>query len=136
MLEGDPIQGGGRIDLSTGEVLTPAAIEYAAEVGEIDEDDEPERWLWVHCEGSHEGYRDMEWFIDDLHDPQLAGPRDLRMGRLPPVQGHGVRTPRPELSPETGCRNPAASSLVAVSTVRQAPAGGHPRTARVPQAAA
>ena len=73
VLEGDPVHGGGRIDLRTGKVWPQSAIEYAEEVGEIDEDDDdPERWLWVHCEGSHDGYRDMEWFIDDLDDPQFA----------------------------------------------------------------
>jgi Uncharacterised protein family (UPF0158) len=73
ILEGDPVQGGGRIELRTGEVWPQPAIEYAAEAGEIDEDDDdPERWLRVECEGSHDGYRDMEWFIDDLDDPQLA----------------------------------------------------------------
>ncbi len=60
ILEGDPVHGGGRIDLRTGEVWPQSAIEYAEEVGEIDEDDDPDRWLWVHCEGSHDGYRDME----------------------------------------------------------------------------
>jgi hypothetical protein len=73
ILEGDPVQGGGRIDLRTGEVWPQPAIEYAAEASEIDEDDDdPERWMWVECEGSHDGYRDMGWFIDDLDDPQLA----------------------------------------------------------------
>lgn len=74
VLEGDPVQGGGQIDRRTGEVWPQSAIEYAEELGEINEDDDdPERWLWVHCEGSHDGYRDMEWFIDDLEDPQFAG---------------------------------------------------------------
>jgi hypothetical protein len=73
VLEGDPVHGGGRIDLTTGEVWPESAIEYAEEVGEIDEDDDdPGRWLWVDCEGSHDGYRDMEWFIDNLDDPQFA----------------------------------------------------------------
>ena len=73
VLEGDPVQGGGRIDLTTGEVWPQSAIEYAEELGEIDEDDDdPGRWLWVDCEGSRDGYRDMAWFIDDLDDPQLA----------------------------------------------------------------
>lgn len=73
VLEGDPLQGGGGIDVRTGEVWPQAAIEYAEEVGEVDADDDaPERWLWVECEGSHDGYRDMECFIDDLDDPQLA----------------------------------------------------------------
>ncbi len=73
ILEGDPVQGGGRIDGRTGEVWPQAAIEYAAEVGETDEDeDDEEHWLWVECEGSHAGYGDMEWFIADLDDPQCA----------------------------------------------------------------
>lgn len=72
VLEGDPVHGGGRIDLSTGEVWPQSAIEYAEEVGEIDEDDDPDRWLWVYCEGSHDGYRDMEWFIEDLDDEVFA----------------------------------------------------------------
>ena len=37
ILEGDPVHGGGRIDLRTGEVWPQSAIEYAEEVGEIDE---------------------------------------------------------------------------------------------------
>lgn len=73
ILEGDPVHGGGRIDLRTGEVWPQSAIEYAEEVGEIDEDDDdPERWLWVHCEGSRDGYRDMEWFIENLDDAEFA----------------------------------------------------------------
>jgi hypothetical protein len=39
VLEGDPIQGGGRIDLSTGEVWPQTALEYAEEVGDLDGDD-------------------------------------------------------------------------------------------------
>lgn len=74
ILEGDPVHGGGRIDLRTGEVWPQSAIEYAEEIGEIEEDDDDtERWLWVDCEGSHDGYRDMEWFIEDLEDEQIAG---------------------------------------------------------------
>jgi hypothetical protein len=74
VLEGDPVNGGGRIDLRTGEVWPQSAIEYGQEVGEIDEadDDDPDRWLWVHCKGSHDGYRDMEWFIEDLDDADFA----------------------------------------------------------------
>ncbi|MDR7252783.1 hypothetical protein J2X46_001768 [Nocardioides sp. BE266] len=72
ILEGDPVQAGGRIDLNGGEVWPQSAIEYVEELGEDDEDDDPGRWLWVHCEGSHYAYRDMERFIDDLDDPQFA----------------------------------------------------------------
>src|SRR5438270_1139825 len=56
ILEGDPLSVGGRIDITTGEVWSQAAIEYALETGEEDEDtsDDPERWLAVHGEGSRE----------------------------------------------------------------------------------
>ena len=73
VLEGDPLQGGGRIDLISGEVWPQAALDYAVEVGEIDEDDDdPARWLWVDCEGSRPGYRDMQVFIASLDDAQIA----------------------------------------------------------------
>src|ERR671924_760384 len=57
ILEGDPVSVGGRIDIRTGEVWPRAAIEYAVETGDEDEDtgDDPERWLAVHGEGSREG---------------------------------------------------------------------------------
>jgi hypothetical protein len=71
ILEGDPLLGGGRIDRTTGEVWHRAAIEYAQEIGEEDPDDEdPDRWLYVECEGSRSGYRDMEWFIGTVDDPR------------------------------------------------------------------
>ena len=65
---------GGRIDITTGEVWSQAAIEYVLETGEEDEDsgDDPERWLAVHGEGSREGYRDMELFIASVEDPGRA----------------------------------------------------------------
>ena len=74
ILEGDPLSVGGRIDIRTGEVWPRAAIEYAVETGEEDEDtaDDPERWLAVHGEGSREGYRDMERFIASVEDPGRA----------------------------------------------------------------
>lgn len=74
-LEGDPLQGGGRIDLSTGEVWPQSVLDYAIESGEIEEDDEsddPDRWLWVQCEGSRAGYRDMEWFIAGIENAGIA----------------------------------------------------------------
>jgi hypothetical protein len=75
VLEGDPVHGGGRIDLRTGAVWPQPAIEYAREVGDEDEDDEddPERWLWFDSEGSRAGYRDMELFIAGIEDPDTAG---------------------------------------------------------------
>ena len=70
ILEGDPLSVGGRIDIRTGEVWPQAAIEYALETGEEDEDtaDDPERWLAVHGEA----YRDMELFIASVEDSGRA----------------------------------------------------------------
>ena len=74
ILEGDPVSVGGRNDIRTGEVWPRAAIEYAVETGEEDEDavDDPERWLAVHGEGSREGYRDMERFIASVKEAGRA----------------------------------------------------------------
>jgi hypothetical protein len=73
ILEGDPMYGGGRVDLQTGEVWSQPAIEYAGEIEEDDDEDEdPERWLWVDCVGSRDAYGDMESFIDTVDDPGRA----------------------------------------------------------------
>lgn len=73
-LEGDPSHGGGRVDLQTGQVWPQLAIDDAHEFGEddLDEGDDPDRWLWVNSEGSRPGYRDMELFIDGLDDADAA----------------------------------------------------------------
>jgi hypothetical protein len=74
ILEGDPMYGGGRVDLATGEVWPAPAVDYALEIGQEDEDesDDPDKWLWVHCDGSRDGYRDMELFIGTMRDPGRA----------------------------------------------------------------
>jgi hypothetical protein len=96
ILEGDELGGGGRIDRQTGEVWHRAAVEYAQEMGEedADESDDTERWIWVECEGSRDGYRDMEMFIGTVQRPGQSGPAGDRHpgpGRVPAVQGR----PRP-----------------------------------------
>jgi len=85
-LEGDPLSGSGRLDLNTGEVWPAAAIEYARETGEEDEDtsEDPDRWLWVRNTGSRAGYRDMAEFIDTVTDPDRAD----RLGIA--IQGRGA----------------------------------------------
>ncbi|HEY8202622.1 MAG TPA: UPF0158 family protein [Actinomycetota bacterium] len=70
ILEGDPQQGAGGIDLETGEVWPQFEFEYAETVGEP----EPQRWLLVGPEGTQAGYHDMQMFIGALTDPAL---RDL-----------------------------------------------------------
>ena len=71
ILEGDPVQGGGRVDLATGQVWPQSALDYAEESGEA-EDDDPDRWLWVECEGSRSAYQDMVGFIEGIDDPNLV----------------------------------------------------------------
>lgn len=39
---------------------------------EEDESDDPDRWLWVNCEGSRDGYCDMELFIGTIADRDRA----------------------------------------------------------------
>ncbi len=79
ILEGDPMQGGGRVDLHTGEVWYQAAIDDAQEMGGEDEDesDDAAHWLWVECAGSREGYRDMELFIAIVDDADRADRLDV-----------------------------------------------------------
>jgi Uncharacterised protein family (UPF0158) len=74
ILEGDPADGGGRVDLETGEVWPTPAVDYAQEIGQEDEDesDDPDKWLWVDCEGSRDGYRDMELYIGTVREPGRA----------------------------------------------------------------
>ncbi|MEV7360602.1 UPF0158 family protein [Kitasatospora sp. NPDC091276] len=69
LLEGDPVFGGGRIDLTTGDCWP-----QQADSGEQweDDDEDPERWLPVWCEGSRDGYRDMELFIATIGDADFA----------------------------------------------------------------
>ncbi len=73
VLEDDPAQGDGRIDRRTGEVWAQVAIDDARDEGDEDPDDEdPDRWLAVWCEGSHAAYGDMEDFIAALSDRDRA----------------------------------------------------------------
>jgi hypothetical protein len=71
MLEGDPARGGGRIDLDSGETWPPETEEvWGEELGDDEDLDGAgsERWLWVECLGSRDGYGDMEDFIGTVSD--------------------------------------------------------------------
>ncbi|MGI5254832.1 UPF0158 family protein [Actinacidiphila glaucinigra] len=70
LLEGDPLWGGGRIDLATGACWPEPADVDVDEGG--DGDDGGDRWLPVRREGARDGYRDMEWFITTVDDADLA----------------------------------------------------------------
>ena len=84
VLEGDPVAGGGRIDLHTGEVWPQAIFEYGIESEDEEDLDDGERWLWVVSEGSRAGYRDMERFVAGVAEPDLAD----RMART--LEGRGA----------------------------------------------
>jgi hypothetical protein len=71
VLEGDPVLGGGRLDLRSGEVWAQPAIDYVREIGEEDEgDSDAPWWLPVESEGSRAGYRDMQEFITTVPDEE------------------------------------------------------------------
>ena len=69
VLEGDPRDGGGRIDLTTGEVWPEVAFD---DEDEDEDEDETSRWLWVDGNGSRASYHDMAEFITTIPDPDLA----------------------------------------------------------------
>lgn len=73
VLEGDPLDGGGRVDLQSGDIWPQEACHHGDIDDEEEEDEDVERWLWVDNEGSDEGYRDLELFIDLVEDDMLRG---------------------------------------------------------------
>lgn len=68
LLDGDPVHGGGRIDLATGEIWPGSPYDDPID---DDEDDDPERWLWVEAD-SRAGWADMAAFAATVADPALA----------------------------------------------------------------
>lgn len=67
--EGDPVQGGGRIDLRTGEIWHQSRYDDPEDDDALDDG---ERWLWVTAD-SHDGWRDMAEFAETVTDAALAG---------------------------------------------------------------
>jgi len=85
VLDGSPGERDGQLDRLTGEVWSPAAVDYVADAADEDIDfDDPNRWLVVTPEGSNAAYRDMTSFIATVSDLTLAE----RLER--PVQGRGA----------------------------------------------
>jgi hypothetical protein len=68
ILEGDPVHGGGSIDLLTGDVWHQSPYDEPADDEDLDDED---RWLWVEA-SSHAGWWDMSEFIETVDDPTLA----------------------------------------------------------------
>lgn len=74
-IEGDPVEPGGYLDLTTGEVL-PSVLTDPAEVGEdayVDVEQDPERWLWLDGLGSRDGWADMAAFTAGERNSQVRG---------------------------------------------------------------
>ena len=70
ILEGDPVRGGGRIDLTTGAVWHQSPYDEPLD-GDDEEIDDSERWLWVEA-GSRDGWWDMSEFAETVTDAELA----------------------------------------------------------------
>lgn len=83
LLEGDPSEGGGLIDLVTG-VGWPGSIDLEEAGLSGDERDDPDRWLEVPAAGSDHGYHDMELFITTVADASIADRLDIA------IEGRGA----------------------------------------------
>jgi hypothetical protein len=69
IIEGDPLQGGGRIDLRSGEIWHGSPYDHPHEDDEGLDDEG--RWLWVDA-SSRDGWLDMEAFASTIEDTALA----------------------------------------------------------------
>ncbi len=89
MLEGDPVRGSGRIDLESGETCPPETEDvWAEELGDEDlEGVGSERWLWVECLGSRDGYVDMEDFIGMVADLRRREMLEVAIAGRRPFRG-------------------------------------------------
>jgi Uncharacterised protein family (UPF0158) len=68
ILEGDPVHGGGRIDLTTGDVWHQSPYDDPVDDETLDDED---RWLWVEA-SSRDGWWDMSEFAETVDHPALA----------------------------------------------------------------
>jgi hypothetical protein len=87
MLEGDSLESrGGYLDLHTGDVF-PDFLTDAVMVGEdaaIDVEEDPDRWVFLHRQGSREGWRDMADFAAGVRDEQTRQRLELA------IEGRGA----------------------------------------------
>lgn len=69
LMSGDPARDtGGWIDLRTGETRAESSLDWMDRDERPDFDEEPDRWLFVDCEGSRETWRDRHDFASGLPD--------------------------------------------------------------------
>ena len=84
-LASSPVDGGGRLDVETGEIWSAEAEGF--DVGEglgLGEDEpadfeDPDRWPWIDWVGSGVAYRDMVDFAATVTDPVLADRLDVAL---------------------------------------------------------
>lgn len=111
ILDGDPVTGGGRLDLRTGEVWPQPAIDYAVEVGDEDEDSlEAPWWLPVASEGSRAGYRDMQDFIAAMPERSTATDSPSRSRAGARSAASRMCCPAGRASSSAGMRSPRNAS--------------------------
>src|ERR671918_821863 len=131
ILEGDPVNGGGRIDLRTGEVWHRAAIEYAREMGEENEEepDDPDRWLWVDCEAP--ATHTATWSGSSARSPIATAPTGSRSPSRTRAPSGGSRTSSPGGPTSSNAGTPCLRSA---SAAGHAPGSPPPATAQHRQA--
>lgn len=61
LIDGGPDSAGGRLDLTSGEIWLDSVFDDSDDLDE--DDDDPDRWLYVWPEGSRRAYNDMVDFI-------------------------------------------------------------------------
>jgi hypothetical protein len=85
LMSGDPAHdGGGWVDVQTGDTWPAENLESLDEDDRPDFDREPDRWLYVDCEGSRETWQDRYDFADGLR------PGPLRERLLAALEGRGA----------------------------------------------
>lgn len=107
-LEGDPAQGGGRIDLLTGDVWPEPSLGDLWD--EVDADDE-ERWLSFDSEGSAPGLRTWRTSSRRCATSGWRGASARRSEAAERSVGFATRSPTSRTSSIAGCGSPTSAAV-------------------------
>ena len=125
VLNGDPLLGGGRIDLNTGDVWPQSPYNDPIEDdADLDDDD---RWLWVEA-SSHDGWWDMSEFIETVSDPRSPSGFTARSTAAAPSVASATNSGSSRTSSPASSCSPTSDSVAG-------PAAGSPTTACDPSGA-